>query len=456
MEMSRRDFMIAASSMAGTQLETDSLKSARMKAPKPKAGQKSVAGYAAAPLDRVRCAFIGVGARGSGHVEQVMQMDGVEIIAICDTHEPSRMAAIKGVEAKGRPAPASYGAGGDWDYRKMLERDDIDAVFIATPWEFHVPMSVDTLNSGKHAFVEVPMAISVEGCWQIVDAAERNQRHAMMMENVCYGREELLVLNMCRMGVFGELLHAEGAYIHDLRWQMNEVGHGTGSWRTLHYAKRNGNLYPTHGLGPVAQYLNINRGDRFDYLSSVSSPSMARELFKPQLKAGNPHAKLNFVCGDLNTSIIKTVRGRSLVVQWDEQLPRPYNRLNLVQGTKGIWGGFPNRCVIEGETPSTESWVQGAELDKLMKKYEHPLWGRMGEVAKKAGGHGGMDFIMLWRIIYCLRNGLPMDQDVYDGAAWSVVGPLSEWSVKNRSQSIDVPDFTRGEWRSMKPLDVIR
>lgn len=441
----------AAGAAAGTQLDQTNLNRTRMKAPKVKQGQKCVAGYADKPMEKVRCAFIGVGARGSGHVQQVMMMDGVEVVAICDTHEPSRSAAVANVVKKGRAKPATYGSD-PWDYRRMLERTDIDAVFIATPWEFHVPMAVDTMKSGKHAFVEVPGAISVEGCWQLVDTAEQTQRHCMMMENVCYGREELLVLHMAQMGVLGDLVHAEAAYIHDLRWQMEEVGHGTGSWRTLHYARRNGNLYPTHGLGPVAQVLGINRGDRMDYLSSVSSPSLAREQFKPRLKEGNPHRNLKFICGDINSTIVKTVRGRTILVQWDEQLPRPYNRLNLVQGTKGVWGGFPDRCVIEGETPSTDDWAEGTELEKVRTKYEHPLWEKMGEVAKKAGGHGGMDFIMLWRIIYCLRNGLPMDQDVYDAASWSVIGPLSEWSVANRSQSIDIPDFTRGAWKSMAPI----
>jgi hypothetical protein len=262
-----------------------------------------------------------------------------------------------------------------------------------------------------------------------------------------------MVLNMCRAGLFGELLHGEAAYIHDLRSQMLEVGHGTGSWRTLHYAKRNGNLYPTHGLGPVAQYMNINRGDRLDYLSSVSSPSRMRNLYKETLADDNPHKKLEYVCGDLNTTIVKTVKGKTLMIQWDEQLPRPYSRLNFIQGTKGAFGGFPDRIVVEGKSKSTDGWEE--DLEPWYKEYDHPLWKRMGEEAKRNGGHGGMDFVMLWRIVYCLRNGLPLDQDVYDAATWSVISPLSEWSVKNRSQSIDVPDFTRGKWKTMEPLAIV-
>ncbi len=265
-----------------------------------------------------------------------------------------------------------------------------------------------------------------------------------------------MVLNMCRLGVFGELLHGEAAYIHDLRGQMHEIEHGTGSWRTTEYTKRNGNLYPTHGLGPVCQYMNINRGDRMDYLSSMSCNSRVRAIYaKEKFPEGNIRRKQNFVCGDINTTTVRTTLGKTIMIQWDEQLPRPYTRHNLIQGTKGVWAGFPDRVVIEGKTPSTDSWVEGKALDAIRNEYEHPLYKRMGEEAKKNGGHGGMDFIMLWRIVYCLRNGLPLDQDVYDAASWSVVGPLSEWSVAHRSQSVNVPDFTRGKWKSAAPLAIV-
>jgi hypothetical protein len=382
-------------------------------------------------------------------------MEGVEIKAICDIHAPAAEASSKRCVDKGRPSPELYTEGRD-DYKRMLDRNDIDAVLIATPWEDHVRMSVDVMNRGKHAFLEVPAATTIDGCWELVETSEKRQKHCMMMENVCYGREELLVLNMCRLGVFGELLHGEAAYIHDLRGQMNEVERGTGSWRTYHYAKTNGNLYPTHGLGPVAQYLNINRGDRFDYMSSVSSPARVREIYaREHFPEDHKWNTLKFICGDINTSIIKTVGGKTIMVQWDEQLPRPYTRHNLIQGTRGVWGGFPDRMVVEGRTPSTDSWVRGDDLKPWYDQYEHPLWKRVGEEAVKAGGHGGMDFVMLWRIIYCLRNGLPMDQDVYDGAAWSSVTPLSAESVAARSKSVDFPDFTRGKWKTMKPLAIV-
>lgn len=417
-------------------------------------GSKSVAGLVVPKMEKVRVAFIGVGARGSGHVTQLCQIDGVEVVAICDNHLPTLERSINNVvERQKRPTPLAFGKDKD-DYKRMLERKDIDAVFIATPWEEHVRMAVDTMNSGKHAFVEVPAALTVEDCWKLVETSERTQKNCMMMENVCYGREELLVLNMVRNGVFGDLLHGEGAYIHDLRSQMHEIEHGTGSWRTYEYAKHNGNLYPTHGLGPIAQYMDINRGDAFDYMVSMSSPSLSRALYaKSAFPAGHERQSIKFICGDINTSIIKTKKGRTIMVQWDEQLPRPYNRLNLLQGTKGVWGGYPDRMAYESKPGAAEEWQEGDDLKPWYEKHEHPLFKRMGEEAKKNGGHGGMDFLMLWRIIYCLRNGLPLDQDVYDAAAWSVVTPLSETSVANRGRSMDFPDFTRGEWKTRAALD---
>jgi len=451
--INRREFIHAAGA-TGVGLMAGLPAAAKLRE-NPMAESQSASGLVAPKLETVRLGFIGVGARGSGHVAQMLMMEGVEVKAICDIHSPTAQASAKRCTDKGKPTPDLYTNGPD-DYKRMLDRSDIDAVLIATPWEDHVRMSVDAMNRGKHAFLEVPAATTIDGCWELVETAEKRQKHCMMMENVCYGREELLVLNMCRLGVFGELLHGEAAYIHDLRGQMNEVERGTGSWRTYHYAKTNGNLYPTHGLGPVAQYMNINRGDRFDYMSSVSSPSRVREIYaREHFPEDHKWNKLKFVCGDINTSIIKTVGGKTIMVQWDEQLPRPYTRHNLIQGTRGVWGGFPDRMVVEGRTPSTDSWVQGDGLQPWYDQYEHPLWKRVGEEAVKAGGHGGMDFVMLWRIIYCLRNGLPMDQDVYDGAAWSSVTPLSAESVAARSKSVDFPDFTRGKWKSMKPLSIV-
>lgn len=461
--MKRREFLIAAgtaglSAVAGTTLAQQKVapatKSAKMKAPKRQGA--TMVGYADKPLSTVRVGFIGVGARGSGHVEQMLLIQGVEIKAISDLYQDLADNAAKACTDKGRAKPALY-VNGKEGYKAMLDRDDIDIVIIATPWEWHVQMCVDAMNAGKHAFTEVPAAYTLDDCWRLVDTSEKTRRHCMMMENVNYGRDELLCLNMCRLGVFGELLHGEAAYIHDLRGQMNEVVRGTGSWRTVHYQHRDGNLYPTHGLGPVAHYMDINHGDRFDYMTSMSCNSRVRTIYgADHFPKDHKWNTTPFVCGDINTSMIKTVRGKTIMVQWDEQLPRPYTRHNFIQGTKGAWGGFPNRCVIDGLSKSTDTWEQTEDLQKFFDKYDHPLWKKVAGLPENQGGHGGMDFVMLWRLVYCLRNGMPVDQDVYDAAAWSAVSPLSEWSVANRGQSVDFPDFTRGAWenRASVTLDI--
>jgi len=449
----RREFLMTAAGAVGAGIALSNPATAGMFGKKTAA---SAVGLKVPAMNTVRVAFIGLGARGSGHLGEMMTLEGVEVTALCDNHAPTLERALKRVAGKKRPAPAAFGKG-DEDYKRMLERNDIDIVIVATPWEVHARMCVDTMKAGKHAFVEVPAAVTVDECWELVDTSERTQKHCMMMENCCYGREELIVLNMCRLGVFGELLHGEAAYLHDLRDQMHEVEHGTGSWRTYHYIKRNGNLYPTHGLGPVAQYMSINRGDRFDYLSTVASPAIGRSQYAkakfPADHKWNKVAKWN--CGDINTTMIKTALGRSIMVQFNETSPRPYTRHNLITGSKGTFAGYPPRLVIEGETPSVHEWVEGDKLNPYFDKYEHPLWKKMGETARAAGGHGGMDFLMLWRMVYCLRNGLPLDQDVYDAASWSVIGPLSEKSIANRSTSVDVPDFTRGRWKTTPPLGIV-
>jgi len=413
-------------------------------------------GAAGKPLETIRVAFIGVGARGSGHVGTMMSLDGIEVVAIADNHEPSLKAAVNHVKNSGRKEPAAFGRG-DEDYKRMLQRDDIDLVIIATPWEWHTRMCVDAMNAGKNAFTEVPAAVSLDECWQLVDTAEKTGKHCMMMENCCYGREELFCLNLCRQGLLGELLYGECGYLHDLRGQMNEVQHGTGSWRTWHYVRRNGNLYPTHGLGPVAQYMGINRSDRFDYLTSVASPTVgrpayAKEHFPPDHQ-WNKVAKWN--CGDMVSTLIKTALGRTILVQWNETSPRPYSRINLIQGSQGTFAGYPSRLMIEGVTPGGEEWLEGSKLEDFIAKHEHPLWKKMGELAKKGGGHGGMDWLMAWRFVDCLHRGEPLDQTVYDAAALSAVGPLSEKSIAARSSSVDFPDFTRGRWKSIKPLGIV-
>lgn len=417
-------------------------------------------GFRAPALDQVRCAMIGVGARGMGSMQELLLLEGCQVRAICEPHAPTLQRALGLVKRAKQPEALAFGDGPE-DYKRMLARDDIDAVFICTPWRDHVPQAIATMRAGKHAFIEVPAAVTLEECWQLVEVAEETQRHCMMMENVNYGREELMVLRMCREGVFGELLHGEASYLHDLRSQMKQVDRGTGSWRTREHELRDGNLYPTHGLGPVAQYMNINRGDRFARVVSLSSPSLGMaEYAEKNFPADHPRRKAKYIAGDINTAIIKTARGRTIMIQHSTMTPRPYSRHNLIQGTRGLFSGFPNRIYIEGRSPKEHTWEDEKDLGKYFAEFEHPLWTKVAAVAKKlprerTGGHGGMDFVMRWRIIQCLREGLPLDQDVYDAAAWSAIAPLTEQSVAQGGMPVEVPDFTRGAWTNAAPLGIV-
>ena len=413
--------------------------------------QDSMMDFVAAPLDTVRIGLIGMGRRGLPMLRLFLAIDGVEIMAVSDPYAPAIDNAKKLFAELDVKHPDYYGDG-EHDYRNMLQRDDIDAVYIATPWKWHTPMSVEAMEHGKHALVEVPAALTIDECWQLVDTSERTQLNCMMMENVCYGREELMALNMVRQGVLGELLHGEAAYIHELRWQMVDMEEGTGSWRTDWHTRRNANLYPTHGLGPIAQYMNINRGDRFDYLSSMSSPALGRQLYaKREFPADHIRNQAKYICGDMNTSLIKTARGLTIMVQHDTTTPRPYTRHNLIQGTNGVYGQYPDRFALESEGKFHE-WQH--DMSGLQARYDHELWKRTKAGAEALGGHGGMDYVMLWRTIYCLRNSLPLDQNVYDAAAWSVVIPLSETSNADRGNSQDFPDFTRGAWKTASSFEI--
>ncbi|MBC3832623.1 Gfo/Idh/MocA family oxidoreductase [Undibacterium amnicola] len=418
-------------------------------------GAKYMGDFVAPKLSKVKVAIIGVGARGSGHAAQLAAIEGVQFVGICDLVEARAKKSAAVVGKSGHTPKVYFGDENGW--RTMLAETKPDAVFINTPWSSHAPMAIASMHAGAHAFVEVPIATTLQEMWDIVDASEATGRHCMMMENVNYGREELLYLNMVRQGVLGDLLHGEASYIHALRFQM-ENGDSTGSWRTFEYAKRNGNLYPTHGLGPVAQYMNLARGeDNFGRITSFSSPAKGRAAYaQKSTKLTTPKFKeLDFKGGDLNTSIIKTALGRTIMVQWDETTPRPYSRHNTIWGVNGVLAGFPNRISVEGITSNYHKWAEGKEWESIAAKYEHPLYLRMGELAKKMGGHGGMDFLMLFRIIECLRLGEPMDQNVYEGCFWSAVGPLSEKSVEEDGSSQVFPDFTRGDWKTTKPLKII-
>lgn len=411
--------------------------------------------FAAPKLDKVRCGVIGVGERGTPMSRLLCNIDGVEIKAVCDIDEFVLDRTLKNVTDLTGSTPDRI-TGDKFAYRRMLERGDIDIVFIFTPWDWHAPMALDTMNNGKHAFVEVPMATTIEDMWALTETSERTQRHCMMMENCCYGREELMVLNMVRQNLFGELLHGEAAYLHELKQQLSRRERGEGVWRPFWQTRQRGNLYPTHGLGPVSQYMNINRGDRLDYVVSMDSPAIGMAKYAHEkLPEGDPARNWKFITGDISTSLVKTVKGRTIVVQHDIDSPRPYSRHNYILGTNGAFGGYPARIALdEGALSDGPHHEWDRDMDKYFAKYDHPLWKKLSEEAERNGGHGGMDFVMLWRIIYCLRNGLPVDQPVYDGAAWSALFDLSDKSVRSHSSPQSIPDFTRGAWKAAESFNI--
>ena len=418
----------------------------------PDKGAFNMSGYAAPKIDKVRVGFIGLGNRGPGAVTRISFIDGVEIKAICDKR-PERLAVGQKILAdNGLPKAKEYT--GDEGWKAMCESNDIDLIYICTPWSLHTPMALYAMNHGKHAASEVPIAVSLDQCWQLVETSEKTKKHCMMLENCCYDFFELLTLNMARNGMFGEIVHAEGAYLHDLLDSNFKKNGYSDMWRLRENASRAGNLYPTHGLGPIAQCLNINRGDKMDHLVSMSSNDFMMGDMAKQKAVEDPSFYNEFVGkpynGNINTSIIRTNKGKTIMLQHDVTSPRPYSRIHLVSGTKGIASKYPEpeRIAFGHE------WVKPEELQALYDKYTPPIAKRVGEIAKQIGGHGGMDFMMDWRLIDCLRNGLPLDQDVYDGALWSAIAPLSETSVKSNSKTVDVPDFTRGNWKTNKPVNL--
>ena len=416
-----------------------------------KAGQQfNMSGYAVPKLETVRVGIIGLGNRGPNAVERMTHIEGVEIKALCDIR-PERIDNAKKRLGKTKHDPVTY-TGKEEAWKKLCERDDLDLVYICTPWHLHAPMAVYAMNQGKHVCVEVPAAKTIDECWELVETSERTRKHCMMLENCCYDFFELLTLNMARQGFFGDIIHAEGAYIHDLLEGNFSKDKYYKLWR-LKENQRKGNLYPTHGLGPIAQIMDINRGDKMDYLVSVSSADMTMEKMADKLASSDdfyaPFAGKTYR-GNMNSTTIRTRRGRTMLIQHDVSSPRPYSRIHLVSGTRGVASKYPEPARIS----AGHEWFTDEEFKAIEEKYKPKIIARVGELAKEVGGHGGMDFIMDWRTIDCLRNGLPLDQDVYDAALWSSIAPLSEWSVANRSNSIDVPDFTRGSWKHNQVVDI--
>jgi hypothetical protein len=412
----------------------------------------NMSGYAAPKIDTVRVGVIGLGQRGPGAVERLSNIEGVEIKALCDQKIERVDKAQKILAAHGLPPAKAYG-GNPEAWKELCQSNELDLVYICTPWQLHTPMAVFAMENGKHAASEVPAAVTLEQAWQLVETSEKTKKHCMMLENCCYDFFELLTLNMARQGFFGELLHAEGAYIHDLReLNFSKTGY-VDMWRLKHNQHRIGNLYPTHGLGPVCQALDINRGDQMEYLTSMSTLDFQMEKMAADLAKTDDFYK-EFVTpnyrGNMNTTSVRTVKGKTIMIQHDVTSPRPYSRIHLISGTKGVACKYPE----PGKIAEGHEWFDEAKMAELQEQYTPEIVKRVGEMAKKIGGHGGMDFMMDWRLIDCLRNGLALDQDVYDAALWSSIAPLSEWSVANRSNSITVPDFTCGSYQSNKPVDI--
>ena len=387
-----------------------------------------------------RVAVIGTGGRGTSLLGELLAVDA-QIAALCDVVPEKAEHAAGIVVAAGQKKPALF-TNGPHDYEALVARSDVDLVLVATPWSWHAPMALAAMNHGKDVAIEVPGVTMIEDCWKIVHASEQTRRHCMILENCCYGYNETLILRMINAGEFGELLYGEGAYIHDLREELFSNA-GEGLWRRTEHTLRNGNLYPTHGLGPVANYMRIQRGDRFASLVSMSSPERGLDAWrKDHLKADDPRWKERYICGDMNTTLIKTAKGLTITVKHAVSTPHPYDRINLVAGTRALFQDYPPRIFIDGVNHD-ESF---GSIDGY-KKYQHPLWEREGEMARKSGGHGGMDLIMIYRLLQCVREGLPPDLDVYDCAAWASVAPLSVASVGRGSAPVEFPDFTQGMWR---------
>lgn len=412
----------------------------------------NMSGYAASKLNTVGVGIVGLGMRGPGAVERLSYIDGVEIIGLCDQYDNRVEKMQKFLEKQGLPRAKSYSGSKD-AWKAMCENPDIDLIYITTPWSWHTPMAVYAMEQGKHAVTEVPAAQTIDECWQLVETSERTRKHFMMLENCCYDFFELLTLNMARQGFFGEIIHGEGAYIHNLLGLNFDKNGYAEMWRLKENQHRNGNLYPTHGLGPICQIMDINRGDQMDYLVSMSSNDFMMAAKAKELATTDSFFNefaTDHYRGNMNTTTIRTHKGRTIKVQHDVTSPHVYSRIHLVSGTKGYACKYPDPARVA----TGDDWFTPEQMKELEEKYTPEIVMKIGEMAKKVGGHGGMDFMMDWRLIDCLRNGLPLDQNVYDAALWSSISPLSELSVANRSKSIDVPDFTNGAWKTNAPIEL--
>ncbi len=412
---------------------------------------------------KVRIALLGTGLRGQNHLELLLRRSDVDVVAVCDVDDRMLGMARDVVSKSGKKMPSVY-TGDNYAWKNLLEKEKLDGVIIATPWEWHKPMIMGALDAGlKYVATEVILGITLQDHWDVVKSAEKNDANVMMLENVCYRRDVMAVLNMVRQGLFGELIHLQAGYQHNLRDVkfndgVNAYGHGVefgekafseARWRTNHSVHRNGDLYPTHGIGPVAQFININRGNRFLSLCSYSSKSRGLHNYVVKLAGENhPNAKVRFKLGDVVTTSIDCANGETVLLQHDTSLPRPYSLGFRVQGTEGLWMDVNQSVYIQDKSAKNDQWE---EAKVWLDKYDHPLWARWSK-ATEGAGHGGMDFFVIHSFIESIKRKLPTPMNVYDAASWSAITPLSEQSIELGHQAIEFPDFTGGQWMYRKPV----
>ncbi|MFE3096124.1 Gfo/Idh/MocA family protein [Streptomyces sp. NPDC059248] len=411
--------------------------------PAPPRQGRTMAGVPFQRRGTVRLGIIGLGNRGDSMLGLFLALPGVRVVALCDPVRTKTERSAARVVAAGQPSPALYTNGED-DYLRLCERGDLDLVYVATPWETHFAMAKAALLGGKHVGVECPVAMELDELWGLVDLSERTRRHCMQLENCCYGRNEMRILRMAHAGRFGELLHGAGAYNHDLRDLMFDPDYYEGPWRRLWHTRLRGDLYPNHGFGPVANYMDVNRGDRAVSIASFGTPALGlAEYREAHMPPGDPSFKESYVSADRTISMVRTAKGRLIRLEHDVSTPHPYSRINSLGGTKGVFEDYPARIYLEPDH-SNHQWGDFARY----ADWDHWLW---KEHANPPGGHGGMDYIMLFRLIQTMRLGLVPDFDVYDAAVWTAPVPLSHQSIKAQGAPLKIPDFTRGEWRRSRP-----
>jgi len=423
------------------------------------AGQEDVLKLKSDPIPVVRVAFIGLGMRGPGAVKRMANIDGVEIVALCDVRQEQVEKVNKAlVEDYGKPkAKEFYGDTTIW--RQVTALPDVDLIYVATDWKSHAMIGVQAMKDGKHVAIEVPSAMTMEEIWDLINTSEQTRKHCMQLENCVYDFFELTSLNMAQQGLFGEILHGEGAYIHGLQPFWDRYWN---NWRMDYNRYHRGDAYPTHGLGPVCLAMNIHRGDKMNFLVSVDTKAVGNPAY---IKEKTGEDVKDFRSGDHTMTMIRTEKGKSILIEHDVTSPRPYSRMFQLSGTKGFANKYPTPGfaldgkelalggMVNHENLNTHRFVSDSLRLALMEKYKHPIARDIEEKAKQVGGHGGMDFIMDYRLIYCLQKGLPLDMDVYDLAEWCSLIPLTEISLDNGSAPVEIPDFTRGSWDKLKTVE---